>query len=231
MIELPTPREVQVWCLTGAEAIAEAAAKREILAEYELARAARYRTLPDRNLALASRVMLRVILSMYIGTSKQDLIFSRNGFGKPRLLWPPALHSLAFNLAHSDQMIVLACSRHRAIGIDVERIVHTRENRRVAMHWMSPAERLTLTQLHGAAWQAAYYAGWCRKEAYLKGLGTGLSKRLRNVEVEITPGKPARMLTPTGRWYLHDLDLGLDYAGAVATHGPATGVTVNNWPP
>lgn len=40
----------------------------------------------------------------------------------------------------------------------------------------------------------AFYRGWTRKEAYLKGRGEGLSYGLERVEVSLAPGEPAVIL-------------------------------------
>ncbi len=41
----------------------------------------------------------------------------------------------------------------------------------------------------------AFFRAWTRKEAYLKAIGTGLSRALQDIEVSLAPGEPARFLT------------------------------------
>jgi 4'-phosphopantetheinyl transferase len=78
----------------------------------------------------------------------------------------------------------------------------------------------------------AFFACWTRKEAYIKGLGEGLSIPLDRFSVSVDPHVPAALLCDRGRpeavheWVLHDVDAGAGFRAAVATSRLAAKVDV-----
>jgi 4'-phosphopantetheinyl transferase len=94
---------------------------------------------------------------------------------------------------------------------------------------LHPNERLAIGALPPDERRSAALRCWVRKEAYLKGIGTGLGIDPAGVEVGLgpaidpSPGRPA----PDG-WTIVDLDAGPDHlvSVAVAPGGAAAGVRV-----
>jgi 4'-phosphopantetheinyl transferase len=74
----------------------------------------------------------------------------------------------------------------------------------------------------------AFFKCWTSKEAYIKGLGAGLSIALEDFDVCVDPDKPVRLVRPLRRtsadWYLHGIDSGEEYAAALATACPDAGL-------
>jgi 4'-phosphopantetheinyl transferase len=73
--------------------------------------------------------------------------------------------------------------------------------------------------------RAGFFRIWCRKEAFIKALGEGLSHPLDRFVVSVDPVQPAHFVTIAGdkalagRWLLHDVAPGAGYAGALAADG------------
>jgi 4'-phosphopantetheinyl transferase len=74
---------------------------------------------------------------------------------------------------------------------------------------------------------AAFFACWTRKEAFIKAVGEGLSMPLDRFDVTLRPGEPARLLATRGdpaqasRWTLRELDPWPGWLAALAVEGPA----------
>ena len=95
----------------------------------------------------------------------------------------------------------------------------------VARLSFSPREQTLLLALPIEARQRAFYTCWTRKEAYIKGRGTGLYLEPNLFDVAFLPGEPAALLASRedprepARWTLRALEPGAGYAGALAVEG------------
>ena len=93
----------------------------DTLSTDERERATKFHLARDRRRSIASRGILRDILTRYVGRSASALSFSYGPFGKPALAEDYA-EDLRFNLSHSGNVALYAVTRNREIGVDVERI-------------------------------------------------------------------------------------------------------------
>jgi 4'-phosphopantetheinyl transferase len=192
----------------------------------ELARAKRLRLPADRHRFIASRGALRQILSGYLNTEAQRLRFRYGPHGKPSLAGPaepcpleqPPLH---FSLSHSADLALVAVSRGRRVGVDVERVCADVSSEVVA-RCFSRREQDELQSLPAHIQHLAFFDCWTRKEAYLKARGEGLSIPLHRFDVSLAPGQPARLLHSAGdpdecsRWSLADLRPGPGFVATLA---------------
>jgi phosphopantetheine--protein transferase-like protein len=165
----------------------------------------------------------------------RSIRFRYQAFGKPELALelgtdhhgsPP----LRFNLSHSDGLALIAVTRRRAIGVDVERVRDIGDLDSILATAFSPRERKALHELDDAQRRVAFFRAWVCKEAFVKATGAGLSQAPSDVEVSFEPGRPARMLALNGderagaRWALQDLQPAPDSVAAIVIEGPiATG--------
>ena len=62
----------------------------------------------------------------------------------------------------------------------------------------SPAEQAALAAVPAEQRKRAFFAGWTRKEAFLKALGDGLSRPLDSFTVSLAPAEPAKLLRVEG---------------------------------
>jgi 4'-phosphopantetheinyl transferase len=109
--------------------------------------------------------------------------------------------------------------------VDVERIRPDVASEKIAKRFFSPREAAMLCRLPGEIQQEAFFACWTRKEAYLKAIGEGITLRLDQFEVSVTPGEPATFLSINGDpkeasfWSLKELNPEPGYVGALAVKG------------
>ena len=195
------------------------------LSDDERARAERFRSPRHGRRSIASRGLLRLLLSHYLGMDASEIRFRYNREGKPALADAELASGLRFNVAHSQDLALLAFSRERELGVDLERVDAGVASERIPEHFFSPRECAALRALPVEQQPEAFFACWTRKEAYLKAKGKGLAIRLDQFEVSLAPGEPAALLRTaegsreTRRWSLHRLSPGPGYAGALAIEG------------
>jgi len=226
------PGAVDVWRVAldlGGSAVERLAAT---LADDERARADRLRVPGGRGRFIAGRGALRAILGRYLGLPADRLAFRYGGRGKPAL---PGT-GLEFNLTHSGGLALLAVTRGRAVGVDIEAARPMADADRLVERFFSPREVAAYRALPAAERPAAFFRCWTRKEAYMKATGLGLGQPLDGFDVSLAPGEPPRLLAVAGRpgeadrWSMRDLDPGPGYAAALLVEGGADLVRCYRWP-
>ena len=209
------------------------------LSAIERARAARFRFPEHRERFIVAHGALRDILSRYLNVSASELAFAANTHGKPALA-PPEHAWLQFNLTHSGDLALVAVTRGRPIGIDVEHKIPPDDPARLVEQFFSENENAAFNALPESQREAAFFTGWTRKEAYIKALGEGLSTPLDQFDVSLAPDQPARLLADRlhpdhpAHWSLLDLNpdaIDPDYAAALAITGPLPTLTLYHWLP
>jgi 4'-phosphopantetheinyl transferase len=194
---------------------------RETLEEQELDRASRFHFEKHRRHFTAGRGVLRQLLTQYLGTKPEQLRLSYGAYGKPALNGEHKDSRLRFNMSHSHEVALFAFAEDRELGVDVEHIRTDFASEEVARRFFSRREVETFNALPRHDQVAAFFKCWTRKEAFIKVIGKGLSQPLDKFDV--TLGQPAALLWVSGddasRWSLYDLEVGGDYAGALAVEG------------
>jgi 4'-phosphopantetheinyl transferase len=194
---------------------------RETLEEHELDRASRFHFEKHRRHFTAGRGVLRQLLSQYLGTKPEQLRLSYGAYGKPALNGEHKDSRLRFNMSHSHEVALFAFAEDRELGVDVEHIRTDFASEEVARRFFSRRVVETFNALPRHDQVAAFFKCWTRKEAFIKVIGKGLSQPLDKFDV--TLGQPAALLWVSGddasRWSLYDLEVGGDYAGALAVEG------------
>lgn len=189
-------------------------------------RAGRFRFQRDRRRFIVARGLLRLILSYYLGIEPVRLRFSYGRHGKPSLAILSSQDRLTFNLSRCGGRALLAVSRNREVGIDLERIRTDFPCRQIAQQFFSSRENAMLQSLRTEqARRTAFFVAWARKEAYVKARGDGLALPLSRFDVSLLPGEPAKLLgmrgnpLETSRWSLQDIHTGRGYVAALAVEG------------
>ncbi|MFD3871732.1 4'-phosphopantetheinyl transferase family protein [Streptomyces sp. NPDC058623] len=143
----------------------------------ELARAAEFARAADRDGYVCAHVALRRLLGAYLGLAPREVTVERapcshcdEPHGRP-VLPGGALH---FSLSHCTGLSLLAFA-DAPVGVDVEELVAPGVIADTA-DVLHPREAAELAALPAAERSAAFTRVWTRKEAYLKGLGVGLSE-------------------------------------------------------
>ena len=141
----------------------------------------RYQSQRQREHFLFGRVLLKTILSKYIGCAPADLKFDIDTRGKPFVSSDNTL-SLTFNLSHSGNRVVFAVSKNQDLGVDLEIIKKERAILKIAERYFSTAETRELRNLPKASQVKRFYELWTLKESVLKACGYGLSRGLSKIE-------------------------------------------------
>jgi 4'-phosphopantetheinyl transferase len=185
---------------------------------------ARYRSFyfePDRRLFVATRALVRTVLSRYASVAPGEWRFTTGQHGKPRIAHPDVTPSIYFSLANTLGLVVCAVSTaHESIGIDVERIDRKTEILELADRYFSQSEVRGLRSLPPVEQQRRFIAIWTLKESYIKARGLGLTQPLDQFsflldQEEIRVTFDERMLDDATRWRFALLESPPDFMIAV----------------
>jgi 4'-phosphopantetheinyl transferase len=214
--------DVQVWAARLDLRSQELLRLEAILSQGESERATRFRFETHRGRFIAARGILRSLLGAYLHAPPAELQFEYGQNGKPTLAAPFTDSGLSFNLAHSEDLALIALTRLGPIGVDVEQIRPVTDVDELVARFFSPRETALFQTLPSAQKNAAFFNLWTRKESWLKATGDGIAHLLNRVEVTFLPGEPARFLglpeksELNSRWALRELTPATGFVGAVA---------------
>ncbi|MFE3068782.1 4'-phosphopantetheinyl transferase family protein [Streptomyces sp. NPDC059247] len=173
-----SPGVPRVWLVdTVTHRVTAARYAPSVLDRQELARAAEFLREADRDSYLCAHVGLRRLLGSYLGLPPREVEVSRApcpGCGEPHgrpVLPGDRLH---FSLSHCEGLSLLAFATS-PVGVDVEAVPPPATIAETA-DVLHPREAAELAALPEAERALAFTRVWTRKEAYLKGLGVGLSE-------------------------------------------------------
>jgi len=147
----------------------------DLLSPEERRRAMRFVRESDRRRFQLCHVALRSILGDWLGTEPARLRFATGSWGKPALDRPFSEAGLEFNLSHTADLALVAVTRGRRVGIDVEAIRPLRDLLGIARRVLSPSDFERLARLAPGRQVAAFWLAWTSNEACLKAVGSGLA--------------------------------------------------------
>lgn len=166
----------------------------ELLSAAERARAASFRDPADARRYVAAHAALRRILARRCGTAPERLAIEADANGRPRLA---DAGGLSFSLSHAGGRALVAVCGDAPVGADIEPRRGLVDEDGVT-GWLDRV---------GAPPSACAIDRWVRAEAVAKALGTGL------------PGLEAGALDRPHPYGVREVELGPDWAGAVAAPG------------
>jgi len=206
-----SPGEVHVWRATLSEN--DPARFAGLLSSGEWMRARRFHFQRDQARFICGRGLLRTILGRYLEVAPEELRFREGPHGKPELT---GVHSsLRFNLSHSDDLMLLAVTHTRAVGIDLELMRENVPVEALADYYFEPEEAWGLRLLPPAQRVWKFYELWTSTEARLKADGVGISRGLKVLEPD--------------RWSLLNLSPAEGYAAALAVEGENFQIACWSW--
>ncbi len=214
--------EVHVWLATLDDYDADSL--KVLLADNELARAARFHFDKDKHHFIVARGWLRKLLAVYLGVSAGELRFFYAEKGKPALE-ESQRRLLNFNLAHSHGMAIYAFAHNREVGVDLEFIREDLADEKIAERFFSQSEIEVLRKLPAELRKQAFFDCWTRKEAYIKARGDGLSMPLHEFDVSLAPDEAAALLRnhkepgEVTRWSMQSVAVPAGYVAALAASG------------
>jgi 4'-phosphopantetheinyl transferase len=218
--------EIHVWLGILDQPASELVDFRRTLSRAEGVRAGRYHFAKDRKWFIARHGMLRLILGGYLGARASEIRLHRRDHGKPAMEETQGREIIHFNLSHSNGVALFAFSRKHELGADIEYIRRISEMEQLVERFFSPSEKTFFHALPPGRQRETFLNWWTRKEAFLKGTGEGLTRPLDDFEVLPVPGGSEKatwtVAAKTGgvpTWTIHSLNLGHNYAGALAANG------------
>ena len=214
------PGEIHLWHASPKTVRLNEAYAKSVLSADETERMDRFHFDKDRQNFLFCRSMLRMMLASYLGALPAELVFAYSAHGKPSLAKPKVC--LDFNLSHSSGNVLIATCLQRKIGVDLEWVRHDLDVREIAQRFFSAAENKALKTMPISSCYDTFFAGWTRKEAFVKARGEGLSCPLSSFDVSVDPRDEQVTLatrpdaTEAGNWQMWSLNNFPGFAAAVA---------------
>jgi 4'-phosphopantetheinyl transferase len=220
--------EVHVWYvpLEDAGDPALLGQYQQLLSADERGRLARFAQAKDRHQFVVARGLVRTMLSRYADVPPPAWRFQCNRYGKPEISAPDGHAGLRFNLSHTHGLVTCAVSRHRDVGIDVERTDRP-TSLDVARRFFSPVEASHLERLPSEQRPGVFFDYWTLKEAYIKARGMGMQLPLDEFWFHLGNGpSPSIQFAPTlqddpARWQFFQYRPGPRHKMAVAVCRPA----------
>jgi 4'-phosphopantetheinyl transferase len=192
------------------------------LSEEECQKYGRNPSVTEGRRQMVARGLLREALAQIADENPNALRILVGQMGKP-FLAPTNGNSenIEFNISHSRNVLAIAISRHRQVGIDIEKARDPVELdcERAAQIAFNDGELAEFMSLPTGLRRQSFYDGWVRKEAFSKAVGLGMTLPFNQFSITVDPRLPAEVKPPASerrRWILRDLDLGPDLHGAVA---------------
>jgi 4'-phosphopantetheinyl transferase len=123
------------------------------------------------------RLRLREMLAALLAIPPRAVPIQIGVHGKPALARGLQRSGVRFSVAHCEELMLVALSRAGEVGIDVERVRPIERWARVADRVFNPAERAAIGReiARGDEPSAVLLRFWCRGEAELKAIGSGIS--------------------------------------------------------
>lgn len=155
----------------------------DVLTDDERASAARFVRHEDAMRYAATRAALRELLGTRLAAPARGLSLERDIHGRPRLAHRLARESVDFNVSHSGEHALLAFSRKRRVGVDIEAQQTGLDWQSLAPAVLAPADEAHLRALPEHRHRNVFYDAWTAKEALLKALGVGIAIEMTHFSV------------------------------------------------
>ena len=152
---------------------------------------------------VAGRTLLRRRLGRLLGCDPLSVQIVCGPDGKPALAEP----ALSFNVSHAGDLVLIAVSRPRRLGVDVEQIRPELDVRVVVEEVLGTTDREAVKRAVEREGERAFFRYWTRYEAVVKARGDGLLLPLQDLR-QVAAG-----------FDIHELEVPMGYVGAVAADG------------
>jgi len=225
------PHQVDIWRVSLDHQPASVQSTESTLSADEIQRSERFHFDSDKQRFLIAHIALRDILSRYLNCKPNEISFSVNQYGKPKL----TNHKLEFNLSHTGDFALIAVTQEHKVGVDVEHIRSNAGIEGITKRFFSQNEISELMALPSNQRVTGFFNCWTRKEAYIKAQGLGLSLPLDTFDVSLTSDESAllRSTRPDTQeathWELLSLNVAPDYAAAVAVEDKDPNFRLWDW--
>ncbi len=201
----------------------------------EQERAARYRHEGAHLQFVITRVVLRQLLSGYVGQPPEQIALRYAFRGKPSLAAGDS--ALRFNVSHSQDVSLIAIAKDTEIGVDVEQVRKLSDMEALAKRFFSPVEHEQLLGQRPHDRPATFFRLWTAKESFIKAQGDGLAFPLDQFDVRLDEQGAARLESIRGsqeaarQWSLRSVEVDEGYKAACAWGGGGEAdIALRDWP-
>lgn len=157
------------------------------------------------------RSILKIILAAYSKLDAKKIDFDYHLYKKPYLASKPWLH---FNISHSQDYVVIAVSR-RNLGIDIEYMEQDFPFSNLIPEVFEEREITAIQNSNDK--KRLFYSYWTRKEAFVKGLGTGINDNFKHIPcVDGEHSIDVALSENKENWHVCNFNLSDHYMGAIA---------------
>ena len=225
--------EVHVWRSMLVPGRLGGGADARLLTPAERARAGSFRQAADAHRFIIARATLRRLLARYVGEAPDRIVIQSTASEKPHVVVAKGGQDVRFNVAHAGALGLFAFALGCEVGVDCE----TRSS--LGRIDAAFAKAFTAAELRALASMTPDRRAdeglrlWTRKEATLKGLGTGLRISPESLEIGISPptDRPRHVKVRGRRWTLFDLSGLPDAFGSLAVEADAVSLYTGEWDP
>lgn len=154
-----------------------------LLSADEQERAASFRFDRHRRRFVVGRGALRQILGAHLAMAPEQVRFVYGEKGKPALAPAMGSGALSFNLSNSADQALCVVAEGRQVGIDLEVLRVIEEGADIARRFFTPAEIALIADQSRGDSSRLFLQCWTLKEAWLKGVGSGLSAPLHTIDL------------------------------------------------
>ena len=155
-------------------------------------RAEKYRIKEDKVRCIVSDVLLRYALCEHVNNSKlsehgrllENLKLGKNEYGKP---FVEGMNGFEFNISHSGKWVVVGYGK-TPVGVDIEKIRRDEEVKKIASRYFTKGENEYILEKE-ELFSERFAEIWTGKESYLKYLGEGIGRLIKDVDVLALKGK------------------------------------------
>jgi 4'-phosphopantetheinyl transferase len=197
---------VDLWRAELDRSADEATTLRSLLSVDERQRTQRFFSNTVAERWAVGRGVLRAILASYVQCDPKSVRFRLGANGKPELGSPRS--EVYFNVSHTAGLLFVAIGRQTPIGLDAEVLSDQVPIDELSDQFFAKEEAEELRKMPADLRLRAFYACWTRKEAFLKGIGDGLSRQLNQFQVSVRLDEPPRLISvgweEAGPWHLVD---------------------------
>lgn len=183
----------------------------DTLSEEELNKFNNYKDTEDRNRHLLARYFVRKISSNYLKVDPNSFQIDYLENNKPYFKYYPHFN---FNISHSGDYIVIGFANRWSVGVDIEFMNSQLDLYDMIINCMSNYEISMI--LNSEAPRAVFFKHWTRKESLLKGVGLGLTDRIKDVAcVDGLNLIPSDLSSFASAWKIWSFEMG-EYCVSIA---------------
>jgi 4'-phosphopantetheinyl transferase len=187
-----------------------------LLDNCERARAATFGKPHDQRLFTIAHGAVRVLAGREAKARPAAFSWLAGEHGKPELM--PPWSGLHTSLSHSGDMIAVAVTTGRPVGVDIQQVMPSLDAVGLSARFFAPDEAWYVAAGHGRRERASRFARfWVSKEAAVKSAGTRLWP---NLAIEVRGRDVVTCAEPAGSHRVARVTAPAGYHAAVALAGP-----------